>query len=233
MPRDKTGHFYFAWFPTIYQQDTQHLSLAECGAYRRLIDHYMMTRAPLPSSDKALSRIVGCGVDEWVPISESVKAYFKAKDGFLHHEFCDETISGDTARILKAQMNGSKGGRPSASKDEEITQSVTKSNPVGSPNPTITTKTDKTDQPNISGGRGQGEGVFHTNGFSVGGLVGRLPYRPSIKACDDLLRVAPGWDQHMLIDKYNAWREGQPPQKYPDAAFIGWAKKFTKGRRPA
>jgi uncharacterized protein YdaU (DUF1376 family) len=34
MPRDKTGHFYFAWFPTIYQQDTQHLSLAECGAYR-------------------------------------------------------------------------------------------------------------------------------------------------------------------------------------------------------
>jgi uncharacterized protein YdaU (DUF1376 family) len=95
----------------------------------RLIDHYMMTRAPLPCSDKALFRIVGCGVDEWVPISENVKAFFKAKDGLLHHEFCDETIAGDTARILKAQMNGSNGGRPSASKDQGITQSVRPTQP--------------------------------------------------------------------------------------------------------
>jgi len=193
----------------------------------------MMTRAPLPCSDKALFRIVGCGVDEWVPISENVKAFFKAKDGLLHHEFCDETIASDTARILKAQMNGSKGGMPSASKDQKITQSVTELNPVGSPNPTKTTKIDKTDQPKLSVGRGEGEGFLQANGFSVGGLVGRLPYRPSIQACDDLLQIAPGWDQHMLIEKYNAWREGQAPQKYPDAAFLGWAKKFTKGNRPA
>jgi uncharacterized protein YdaU (DUF1376 family) len=61
MPRDKTGHFYFSWYPTIYQQDNQHLTLAEDGAYRRLLDYYMLTRAPLPSDDRALSRIVGVG----------------------------------------------------------------------------------------------------------------------------------------------------------------------------
>jgi uncharacterized protein YdaU (DUF1376 family) len=229
MPRDKTGHFYFAWFPTIYQQDTQHLTLAECGAYRRLIDHYMMTRSPLPCSDKALARIVGCGVDEWVPISENVKAFFKAKEGFLHHKFCDETIAGDTARILKAQLNGSRGGRPSASKDEGITQSVTESNPVGSPNPTITTKTTQNISSHQDQGRGEGEGFLQANGFKVGGEV---RFSPSLKTCDRLLGVAPGWDQHRLIDLYNEWLKGKDRPKFPDAAFLGWAQKFTKGRRP-
>lgn len=112
MPRDKTGHFYYAWYPTIYQQDTQHLSLAECGAYRRLIDHYMLTRAPLPSDDRSLARILGLGADEWLLIKNSLITYFKPTGLLLTHSFCDAELSKDKKRILRSQDNGSKGGRP-------------------------------------------------------------------------------------------------------------------------
>jgi uncharacterized protein YdaU (DUF1376 family) len=124
MPRDKTGHFYYAWYPTIYQQDTQHLTLAECGAYRRLIDHYMLTRAPLPSDDRALARILGIGRDEWEAIKSSITTYFKPSGLFLTHSFCDAELNKDKRRILRSQDNGSKGGRPKHVKDND-------NNPVG------------------------------------------------------------------------------------------------------
>lgn len=124
MSRDKTGHFYYAWYPTIYEQDTQRLTLSECGAYRRLIDHYMLTRAPLPSDDRSLARIVGIGVDEWMTIKPSVITYFKPTGLFLLHSFCEGELSKDKRRILRSQSNGSKGGRPKALENKT-------DNPVG------------------------------------------------------------------------------------------------------
>src|SRR5262245_58395830 len=101
MPRDKTGHFYYAWYPTIYQQDTQSLTLAECGAYRRLIDHYMLTRSPLPGDDRALARIIGTGLDDWLAIKPTVITYFKPSGLFLRHSFCDSMLETDKGRILR------------------------------------------------------------------------------------------------------------------------------------
>lgn len=221
MPRDKTGHFYYAWFPTIYQQDTQNLTLQECGAYRRLIDHYMLTRAPLPCSDRALSRIVGCGLEEWLPISETLKSYFKAKEGNLHHSFCDEQLGRDQKRILRSQVNGSK---------PKSIESID-NNPLGTqpvlPNQNNHNKTDKTDKPNHLNGRGQGEGFLHASG-----LVNGLRFVPTLETCQRLMDITPGWDQNMLIDKYNSWHKGHETPRNPDAAFLGWAKRFTKGQRP-
>lgn len=115
MPTSKDGHFYFSWFPTIYAAATQHLSLAEDGAYRRLLDHYMTTKQPLPDNDASLARIAGVGKAEWDAVKNAVKTYFKPSinpAGYLHHTFCEQELGLHTARMDKAKNNGKKGGRP-------------------------------------------------------------------------------------------------------------------------
>ena len=47
--------------------------------------------------------------------------------------------------------------------------------------------------------------------------------------------LAPGWDKHVLaaiyVDYVNKELGGERP-RHRDAAFLGWAKKFTKGKPP-
>src|SRR5262245_9044747 len=133
MPRDRTGHFYYAWFPTIFHQDTQHLTLAEDGAYRRLLDHYMLTRAPLPAEDRALARIVGVALEEWLPIKTQLVSYFKPMGNVWSHSFCDDALAADVDRIRTSRTNGAKGGRPRGSKATRITQPVSSQEPNANP----------------------------------------------------------------------------------------------------
>ena len=48
---------WYAHYPGDYARDTAHLSLAQHGAYRLLLDHYYATAAPLPGQSGALYRI--------------------------------------------------------------------------------------------------------------------------------------------------------------------------------
>jgi len=49
---------------------------------------------------------------------------------------------------------------------------------------------------------------------------------------DKLRTIAPAWDRQMLLAKFMAW-PGSKAADNLDAAFLGWAKKFTKGKPPA
>ena len=51
-------------------------------------------------------------------------------------------------------------------------------------------------------------------------------------ALQKVREVAPGWDKYYLAATYRAWMQGKPHPNKPDAAFLGWCKKFTKGKRP-
>jgi hypothetical protein len=55
----------------------------------------------------------------------------------------------------------------------------------------------------------------------------------SEEALQQVSRVAPGWDKHFLMASYKSWvaSKGEMPRN-ADAAFLGWVKKFTKGKRP-
>lgn len=137
MPRDKTGHFYFEWYCTIYKADTQHLTLAEDGAYRRLIDYYMETRAPLPDDDRSLARIIGIGGEEWNVHRAAVLKFFKPSTnplGYLTHSFCDEVLRKHASRITKSRTNGGKGGRPNKLKSKANNpagyESITQRKPI-------------------------------------------------------------------------------------------------------
>lgn len=131
MPRDKTGHFFYAWYPTIYGADTQRLTLAQDGAYRRLIDHYMLTRTRLPLEDIALARIIGVGWQEWEDVKAAVLPFFKKTATGYTHSFCEDEIAADNARIIKHKANGAKGGRPRKEPEnkEEKPTGLQKQNP--------------------------------------------------------------------------------------------------------
>lgn len=51
-------------------------------------------------------------------------------------------------------------------------------------------------------------------------------------ALDKVRTAAPGWDRQWLLARYQEWTKGKPTPANIDAAFLGWAKKFTKGKGP-
>lgn len=75
--------------------------------------------------------------------------------------------------------------------------------------------------------------IGSVNGFlHSSGLVGGSGFLPTLETADKLMAVAPGWDQHKLIEIYNDWQRGKERPSVPQAAFLGWARKFTKGQLP-
>jgi hypothetical protein len=51
----------------------------------------------------------------------------------------------------------------------------------------------------------------------------------STDALDKVRKIAPGWDKYVLLQKFTDW-PGSKNARDMDAAFLGWAKKFTGGR---
>jgi uncharacterized protein YdaU (DUF1376 family) len=83
---------WFAWYPLKFRKKTLRLSLAADGAYRRLIDEYMMQRGPLPDDDGALARILGVPLDMWLEVSLVVRPYFHKNGDRLAHGMCEEQL---------------------------------------------------------------------------------------------------------------------------------------------
>lgn len=75
----------------------------------------------------------------------------------------------------------------------------------------------------------QSENGFEKNGF--GGLVGKFELEES--TLEKLPSVAPGWNAQRLLELYEPHRKKMGRADHPQAAFIGWAKNFTKGMRPS
>ena len=115
MPRKKkTGHYYYPRYPTIYAGTTYGLSLEEHGALTLLIDHYMLTRSPLPgNSDRAMADILHCGTRKWVGLKTKLVSFFKpTEEGLWRNSLCEQNLDESDTRIENAQNNGKKGGRP-------------------------------------------------------------------------------------------------------------------------
>jgi uncharacterized protein YdaU (DUF1376 family) len=96
--RMKNDDYWYAWRPIQYKRKTQHLSLAEDCAYRRLIDEYMLTRDALPDKDAAIARIIGVSIDEWLAVAPAVRPYFEASNGKLINKHCEEELHTQAAK---------------------------------------------------------------------------------------------------------------------------------------
>jgi uncharacterized protein YdaU (DUF1376 family) len=111
---------WYPFFVTDYRKDTYHLSLEEDGAYRRLIDEYMVTRAALPNDDAALARIVGIPKTEWDRLAPVVRRFFRLRNDKLFHKRCEREIRAQNARHNRNSERARKGGMAKAFKDKTL-----------------------------------------------------------------------------------------------------------------
>ena len=65
------------------------------------------------------------------------------------------------------------------------------------------------------------------------GIAAGTPYEPTDAVLDQLLTLAPGWDRQGLMARYREWSKGKEAPDNPHGAFIGWVKRFTKGKAPS
>ena len=107
-----------------YITHTTHLSDAEDLAYRRLLDLYYMSEAPIPLDTGAVSRKIRLDLD----ITESVLGEFfeKTEEGYRNSR-CDAEIAKYQHQVETNRSLGKRGGRPK--KTESETESKPNTNP--------------------------------------------------------------------------------------------------------
>lgn len=103
----KTPLQWYPRFPGDYMRDTGHLTLAEDGAYNRLLDHYYASRKPLPNDPNALIRICRAFTPDEQDAVESVTSQFFSvgDDGKLHNNRADEEIAKQSSRSESARRS--------------------------------------------------------------------------------------------------------------------------------
>jgi uncharacterized protein YdaU (DUF1376 family) len=77
-----------------YIKDTAHLSILEDGVYRRLIDAYYNSEAPLSSDLKECFKLVRAKNKKEIEAVEYIlEKFFDLEDDGFHHKRCDEEIA--------------------------------------------------------------------------------------------------------------------------------------------
>lgn len=104
---------FYKHFIGDYQRKTAHLSLAEHGAYRLMMDHAYATGNPLPSDRKALYRLVRANSSiERKAVDSVVEQFWTETEGGLVNVRTTEEIGKASPKIKASRENGKLGGRP-------------------------------------------------------------------------------------------------------------------------
>lgn len=190
-----------------------HLNPYQDGCYRRLIDHYMKTRAPLPDNDAALARIVGDSEANWVAMaSPIVRPFFKSEKGRLFNKRCDVELARQDAKSRTLSESGKKGAEKRHNKNKDIP-----SHPIATPKPNFSIGEER---------RGKDKEKDTTN------VVSKKKTRKDFEA-DNLESLtawfqdnAPSVDKHALRRKLLDWCDanGKTYKDY-NAALRTWATK--------
>lgn len=108
-------NYWPRWIGAIKKR-TATLSLAEMGAYDRLLDHYYAEEQPLPADIDECCRIaVALTKDERKAVEKVLAKFFVLTEQGHTNERADEEIKIALPKIEAAKANGSKGGRPKGS----------------------------------------------------------------------------------------------------------------------
>lgn len=105
-------NYWPRWINAIKKR-TATLSLAEMGAYDRLLDHYYAEEQPLPADLDECCRIaVALTKDERKAVEKVLAKFFTLMPDGYRNERADEEIALALPKIAAAKTNGAKGGRP-------------------------------------------------------------------------------------------------------------------------
>lgn len=100
---------YYAFNPADYTLKTVHLDNEHDLAYRRLLDHYYTTEAPIPKETQQVSRRLRVGLDV---LQNVLNEFFVETEDGWRKDRCDEVIAQYHAKSDIARENGKRGGRP-------------------------------------------------------------------------------------------------------------------------
>lgn len=121
-------NYWPRWIGSI-QKKTSHLSLAEMGAYDRLLDHYYANEAPLPGDVERCCRICGTATKaERAAVSAVLAEFFDLTSTGYTNDRAIHEIAYAKPRTDAARANGARGGRPI--KNPAETQRVNGGNPA-------------------------------------------------------------------------------------------------------
>ena len=100
------------------QAKTGHLTLAEFGAYDRLLDHYYSTERGIPE-DRVYGIARAVSKEDRKAVDFVIAEFFTlGSDGLYRQGKTEEMIAEAQPKILAARTNGGKGGRPKKQKTE-------------------------------------------------------------------------------------------------------------------
>ena len=122
---------YFPMYPTDFEADTSHLTLAEDGAYNRLLRLMWMTPScSLPDDDTWLLRRMRChGDEECSVVMGIISEFFERKGGrIINARLAKEYQKTDLAHKKRVSA-GSKGGKAKALKSNDSTSSKARAMP--------------------------------------------------------------------------------------------------------
>jgi len=92
-----------------YILDTAHLEPMEDLVYRKLLDLYYTSEAPIPLETDSVSRRLRLGSEV---VSKVLSEFFELRETGWHQARCDAEIADYKARAERARLNGMSGGRP-------------------------------------------------------------------------------------------------------------------------
>lgn len=120
--------YYFKFHIRDYAAATTYLSNEEDLAYRRLLDMYYSTEAPIPLDVTLVAKRIRC---EPTAVRDVLNEKFTRTDDGFRHERCDAEIADYRQSAERNRANGRAGGRPKKPSGLPAgSQSVASGNPV-------------------------------------------------------------------------------------------------------
>ena len=120
-----------------YARSTRHLTNDEDLAYRRLLDMYYETEAPIPLETQWVARRIRMDVDDVEVLLNDM--FIRTEEGWRHPR-CDADIEEYHRQAERNRENGKRGGRPKTAIKQTIENPVG-SESVASDNPVVTLTT--------------------------------------------------------------------------------------------
>lgn len=220
-PRKRKSHEIDPWYKRYardFHEGTRELTLEERGAYSDIIDLIFMAGGPIKDDDGRISHKLCIHINKWRSLRKRLIAkgkLFTTPQG-IHNARAQEELAAREAMRVRL----GRGGTPEGGDEPDLFGNINDFNGRGATRSTSSDRSeskreDRSFEPRvIDGGKTYSASSFHD---------------VSDQALDEVRKIAPGWDRQMLKRKFLDWPESRKAID-KDKAFLGWVRKFTKGK---